>query len=215
LPEDAFIVGMVAANKGVSPPRKAFPQVLQAFAKLREKHEDAYLYLHSDITSPQGMAIGRLAEQLGIPDEAVKSTTPLQLELGVPDAQMAELYSAFDVLANPSYGEGFGVPIIEAQSCGTRAIVTDCTAMRELCGPGSWLVPGEPWYDAQQNAFLTCPSVDGILEAMREAYASRGDGPDLEARRFALDYDADVVTKRYWRPALVELGDLAPRLAAA
>ena len=46
LPADAFVVGMVANNQGNMPPRKAFPQVFQAFADLRRRRPDAMLYLH-------------------------------------------------------------------------------------------------------------------------------------------------------------------------
>lgn len=215
--EDAFVVGMVAANNGNMPSRKAFPQVLQAFARLRAEHEDAYLYLHTDATGAgekKGVNLGWLAESLSIPDDAVRFTKPLHLELGMPDAEVADLYSAFDVLANPSYGEGFGVPIIEAQACGTRVIVTDCTAMTELCGPGSWLVEGEPWFDNGHGSFYKCPSIDSICDAMRAAYDQRTPEPDVEARRFALDYDVEVVMRDYWRPVLATLGG-RPRPASA
>ena len=46
LPEDKFIVGMVAANKGF-PSRKSFPECIFAFAKFREDHPDVVLYLHT------------------------------------------------------------------------------------------------------------------------------------------------------------------------
>lgn len=209
VPDDAFVVGMVAANKGNNPPRKAFPQVFRAFANLREKHQDAYLYLHCDPAGQQGLNLPELAELVGIPDEAIRFTTPLQLELGINDHDMVDLFSAFDVLANPSYGEGFGIPIVEAQSCGVPVVVTDCTAMSELVGDG-WAVKGEPWFDPQQKAFFTAPSVGELTSAFEEAYEDRGKGPSEAAREFALDYDVDRVLKKYWQPALAALG--APSL---
>src|SRR5690606_3301616 len=146
--DDDFLVGMVAANKGATPPRKAFPQVFQAFARLRRTHKNAYLYLHCEMsTAHSGINLRALAHACGIPGDAIKHTPSRQFVLGVEPEQVALLHSAFDVLANPSYGEGFGIPIIEAQACGTPVIVTDFSAMRELCGSG-WLVGGDPWYDA-------------------------------------------------------------------
>ena len=38
---------------------------------------------------------------------------------------MAGWYRSLDVLSACSYGEGFGLPILEAQACGSPAIVTD------------------------------------------------------------------------------------------
>jgi glycosyltransferase involved in cell wall biosynthesis len=49
---------------------------------------------------------------------------------------MAKIYSAMDVLLNPAMGEGFGITVLEAQACGTPAIVTDFSAMTEVCGGG-------------------------------------------------------------------------------
>ena len=40
----------------------------------------------------------------------------------------------------PSLNEGFGLPIIEAQSFGIPAIVSDCTAMPEVAGDGALLI---------------------------------------------------------------------------
>ena len=49
--EDDFIVGMVAANKANgSIHRKAFAENLLAFAIFRQKHPNAYLYIHSEPT---------------------------------------------------------------------------------------------------------------------------------------------------------------------
>ena len=43
LPQDAFVIGMVAANKGdIS--RKCFTQQMQAFKAFKERHPDAFLY---------------------------------------------------------------------------------------------------------------------------------------------------------------------------
>lgn len=207
-----FLVGMVANNQGNGPARKSFPEVMMAFARLLRDVPDAVLFLHSEMTGMrQGVKMGRLIEQCGVPVENVRWSNPEVLELGpavMGADEMSCMYSAFDVLVNPSYGEGFGVPIVESQACGTPVIVTDCTSMTELCGAG-WLVQGDPYYDAQES-FYTRPRVDSIYRCLSKAYAARNDTPIREkARRFALQYDADLVTEQYWKPALAEL--LAPR----
>lgn len=210
VPADAFLVGMVAANKGSAPPRKAFPQALEAFSRLQKKHPDSYLYLHSEMSGRYGIDLRELIAAFDIPPARVKHTNAWALEMGVPPAAMAGLYSSFDALMNPAYGEGFGIPIAEAQACGTPVIVTDWTAMHELCGAG-WLVEGERWYDGSQRSFYKCPSVASLTDCLEQAYAARGDQSLREkSREFALAYDADRVLDEFWVPALAELGQQRP-----
>jgi glycosyltransferase involved in cell wall biosynthesis len=215
IPEDAFVVGMVAANKGSAPPRKAFPQVFMAFAMLAKQHEDAVLYLHAEMHGAyDGINLIELAQKLDIPPDRLKFTNPAYMELGVDPSRVASIYSMMDVLAHPSYGEGFGVPIIESQACGTPVIVNDWTAMPELCGSG-WIVDGDPYYDASQGSFFKSPGVEDVYRAMEMAYDRRGDqSVRARAREFALGYDADLVTETYWRPVLDEL-DPTPAAGAA
>jgi glycosyltransferase involved in cell wall biosynthesis len=208
VPVDAFLVGMVAANNGKPTfSRKAFPQVFQAFAKFRETHRDAVLYVHTNEHAANnengGLHLRPLARACGIPPASIRFTDPLSWELGVQRSDVAGLMAAMDVLVNTSFGEGFGVPIVEAQACGVPVIVTDHSSMTELCGAG-WLVDGDPWYDAPQDAWFKCPSVDGIVDALGEAYASWGTMVE-PARRFALQYDVETVMDDHWQPALETL----------
>ncbi len=55
---------------------------------------------------------------------------------------MVDAYNAMDVLTNVALGQGFGIPILEAQACGTPVIVGDWTSMSELCFAG-WKVAKE------------------------------------------------------------------------
>lgn len=209
---DQFVVGMVAHNQGMQPARKNFAGVLQAFAVFQQEHDDAVLYLHTEVTGTafQGLNLVGMARHMGIPESAVKSTNrALYLMNGVSPEMMAHAYSAFDVLASPSYGEGFGLPILEAQACGTPVVVSAYTAMPELCGAG-WQVGGQPWYNESSGSMWLHPSTDEILAAFELAYLERGNQALRDqAREFALAYDADAVYDGFWRPALAALD--APR----
>ena len=210
LPEDAFVVGMVAANQGKIPaPRKAFPQALAAFARFREKHPDAFLYLHTfldpALNTRNGIDLHALIKELGLED-AVVCTPEMSLRLGVPYEEMAYLFSSFDVLLAPSYGEGFGIPIVEAQAAGTPVIVNDFSSMPELCGAG-WKVEGTPFplYDHGAGfGFWSAPSVDSIVDALTAAYHG-AEGMRDDARAFAEGYDVKKVLYEHWVPALAEL----------
>jgi glycosyltransferase involved in cell wall biosynthesis len=53
---------------------------------------------------------------------------------------MPLLYRCAKVLAFPSLFEGFGLPILEAQACGTPVVCADATALPEVAGRGALLV---------------------------------------------------------------------------
>ena len=208
IPEDAFVVGMVAANKGVQPSRKSFPQVFEAFKRLHAKRPDSILYLHTmKMGDGPSLNLIALAKTTGMPMEALRWTPEFELQMGVPASKMPYVFGSFDILCNPSYGEGFGIPIVEAQSCGVPVITNDCTSMTELTGAG-WAVGGEPWYDATQGAYFQTPSIAEITDAMIAAHDMAEvdrTALSIEAREFALGYDARRVFDAYWVPALAEL----------
>ena len=209
IPEDAFVVGVVANNQGQEVPRKSFPQLLQAFAMFLEEQPNAFLYLHTDAFGHnQGLnLIPLVGEVYGIPPDRVRFVDQDRYWMGQIDwPQMARIYNSMDVLLNPSMGEGFGIPIIEAQACGTPVIVTNWTSMPELVGAG-WAVEGEPFYRSPSAAWWSIPNIGGIVEALRLAYEKKGDQEWRDqARGFALQYDADRVLQDYWVPTLEALG---------
>jgi glycosyltransferase involved in cell wall biosynthesis len=214
IPEDAFLVGMVAANKGnPTLPRKSFPQAFDAFAQFSKTHPDAYLYVHTDALGGKGSGINLdvCSRVMGIPEERICFPPPEAWHLGIGREVVRELYHAFDVLLNPSMGEGFGVPILEAQASGVPVITANHSAMPELTHAG-WLVEGDRWWDALQESFCIVPAVGSIVQALEAAYEER-DNEELRASavEFAIGYDADVVAVRDWEPALNEIAERLSR----
>ena len=203
--EDDFIVGMVAANKANgSIHRKAFAENLLAFAIFRQKHPNAYLYIHSEPNRVfGGFHLATLMKAVGLPEDAVLFPDPQKLRYGYSTEEMAGLYSAMDVLLHTSYGEGFGVPAIEAQACGTRVIGSNWAATPDVVGEDSWLVDGQPFWDEAQSSFFQIPLVPSIVKALEEAYATER-GVSQASIDFAKDFDADVVFDKYWKPFLAE-----------
>jgi glycosyltransferase involved in cell wall biosynthesis len=52
----------------------------------------------------------------------------------VPDDDLVHLYNAATLLVLPSLDEGFGLPAIEAMSCGTPVASSDCGSLPEVLG---------------------------------------------------------------------------------
>jgi glycosyltransferase involved in cell wall biosynthesis len=169
--------------------------------------------MHSDENGAHnGINLRELAEDCGIPEGNIEFTDGYTLRVGLPDHRMAQLYSAFDVLLAASYGEGFGIPVVEAQACGTPVIVSDFTAQPELCGAG-WKIPTQPFHDFLQRSWFGVPSVGAITEALIEARGrstAEVAAQAGEARRFALQYDQPAVWDRYWLPVMRELEGRLP-----
>lgn len=202
--DDRFVVGMNAANKasGIIH-RKAFGEGMMAFAMLCRKYPDAILYIHTDASSPHGWNLMALGQMLGIPKDNMAFPDPLAYRYGMSQEMLAGIYSSFDVLLATSYGEGFGVPTVEAQACGVPVIVSNFAASPELVGDG-WVVSGQPLYDPAQHSFFTIPSVPEIFTALEEAY-KRGKGKSAKAIEFAQAFDHEKVWKENWMPVLRNL----------
>ena len=196
-----FVIGINAANQ--DPVRKGFPEQFEAFARFREKHPEALLGVHTRVQTRQGVDLIRLAADLDIRDSVVFADQ-FAVASGMMGGQdLAKWYGVCDVLSNASYGEGFGLPIIEAQACGTPVVTTAFSSMIELTGAG-WCVAGERYWNRGHNAWWMRPSVTAITAAYEAAFEEAASMRE-DARTFALRYDADRVLTEHWKPVLAEL----------
>jgi hypothetical protein len=70
LPREAFVVGMVAMNKGWVLDRKGFSEAFYAFAEFQRNHNDAILFVHTDKLGADGISLVDVAREAGIPGHA-------------------------------------------------------------------------------------------------------------------------------------------------
>lgn len=93
------------------------------------------------------------------------------------DEDMPALYSAADLFVFPSLYEGFGIPVIEAQACGTPVLASSGSALPEVGGDGAVYV--EP-YDIEDisNGILQVLQNPALMEQLRQNGLSN-------ARRFS------------------------------
>jgi glycosyltransferase involved in cell wall biosynthesis len=104
------------------------------------------------------------------------------------------------VLLSATAGEGFGLPVLEAQACGTRVVVSNFSAQPELVGDG-WIVDVQPQWNPTQLGWFCTPQVASIVEALEAAFESGGGHSD-EAVEFAKAYEADRVFAERWVPLI-------------
>ncbi len=206
IPEDAFVVGMVAMNKGWARDRKGFNEAFRAFGLFWRNHPEAVLYVHAEKwgEGTEGIRLPELAAHAAVPVHAIRWVDQYAYRLGVPGEMMAATYTTMDVLLAPSHGEGFCLPLIEAQACGTPVIVNNFSSQPELIGAG-WAVAGQLEWDPAQHASYVCPFTDEIVARLEDAFAADRQVMAGQAVAFAQRYDADVVFETYWRPFLATL----------
>jgi glycosyltransferase involved in cell wall biosynthesis len=207
---DAFVVMMNSANKGRTPPRKCWGENLLAFSVFAQNRPDAILYLHTDSSAALGgVDLPRLVRSCGIKADQVRIVDQYLYRTNIPQTALAALYSSANVLLATSAGEGFGVPVIEAQACGLPVIVSNFSAQPELVGDG-WIVDGQPLWDPNQDSWFFTPTIHRIIEALKQAYERERGVPSTAAMEFAKDYEADAVFAKYWRPIMQRLAAWQP-----
>jgi glycosyltransferase involved in cell wall biosynthesis len=92
--------------------------------------------------------------------------SPLLRWIGeLPDAELAALYSGAIAVLQPSWVEGFGLPVVEALHAGTPAVVADRSALPEIVGDaGMTADPSRPdAWAAAMTALVTGPQLRADL----------------------------------------------------
>jgi glycosyltransferase involved in cell wall biosynthesis len=203
---DSYVFGMVAANKE-NPPRKSFQEVLDAFKMFLAHIPNAILYIHTNPNFPGGFPIQEYAKFIGIQDKILFPDF-YQMNFNTGKAEMNLIYNTFDCLLMPSISEGFGVPAIEAQSCGVPVIVNNWTSMPEL------VIKGETgdWCEILTKRFSGLGSYNGVpdtrslLDAMMRVYKADRIKMGKAARKYIMNnYDTKKVFDEKWKVFLQKL----------
>ena len=205
--EDKFVVGIVAANKGVAPLRKAWGENLLALSEFMARHDNVMAYIHTEKRGAGGgVDLVKLAESAGIPADRLIWVDQWAYYAGLGADILATIMAAFDVNLACSRGEGFGVPVIEAAACGVPSIVSNFTAQPELVDGFGWTCTVQPYWDPQQAAWFATPLVHSIVEQLEHAYTDAQDPQRRsDARAHALAYDHRTVFAEHWQPILAEI----------
>lgn len=106
-------------------PRKNLERLIRAF----DRAKDAGIPHQLVITGEQGWKFNKDAALSGI-----KHREDIQFIGYVPDEDMPALYSAADLFLFPTLYEGFGIPVIESQACGTPVLTSNCSSLPEVGG---------------------------------------------------------------------------------
>ncbi len=114
-------------------PRKNVKSVLIAFSKIHKNLPERYNLVVVGANKDDIHILKDLSSDLNI-RSSVKFTG------FVPEDHLPIFYNASNVFVYPSLYEGFGLPPLEAMSCGTAVITSNITSIPEVVGNGGILI---------------------------------------------------------------------------
>jgi glycosyltransferase involved in cell wall biosynthesis len=141
-------------------PRKNVPTLIKAFARIHKKIPHNLLLIGG--VGWNADPIFETIEQLGIQDRIIRPGF-------IPHHMLPAFYSAADAFVFPTLYEGFGLPLLEALTCGCPVIAADNSSVPEVTGDAALLS------DAMDEAALA-ENVLAVLEddALRAGMIARG-----------------------------------------
>lgn len=118
---------------GSTLPHKNLKRVLEAFMLLKSRHKIPHqLVLVGNRDKNAALLMGQ-AEQMKMDGHIV-------LAGYVPDNDLPALYQNASLFVFPSLHEGFGLPILEAMTCGTPVVTSNVSSLPEVAGDAAILV---------------------------------------------------------------------------
>ena len=113
---------------GASDPRKNIKRLLQAYSQLPNDLQNYKLVLVGKLLIPEVKLINQWVQDFRINPDNVYQTGYIS------DSDLVCLYRKCALFVFPSLHEGFGLPILEAMSCGAPVIGSNTTSIPEVIG---------------------------------------------------------------------------------
>jgi len=171
--KDKFVYGMAGRNVT----RKDFGCLINSFGRLpSEVKENSILYLHTSVREVGGEKPGWDISWFVMKNGLIgKVATPdfNSMWIGSTEEKLVEIYNCLDVYVQATFGESFGLPVLEAMSCGLPIIVSDNSSLPEIVGDAGILVPcWEEEVYTQEGFGIKKTKERELTEAMERLYHS-------------------------------------------
>jgi glycosyltransferase involved in cell wall biosynthesis len=126
-----FILGLSSLQ-----PRKNFVRLIEAFAQARQAGNLPHRLVI-------GGGKGWLYDAIFARVQELQLSEHVHFPGFIDEMDLPALYSAAEIFAYPSLYEGFGLPILEAQACGTPVLTADNSCLPEAGGTAALYVKAE------------------------------------------------------------------------
>lgn len=177
--------------------RKDYPSSWKALRPLLRKYPDIDVHFHCQPRPIDGYDLYAAMWNDGDIRDRVTFSPNLGGFLGWGDEQLATLYSAADLFISTSWGEGFGLTILEAMASGTAVIAGDHSAVSEVVGPGGVLIPPAGRITVPMSQEQCLPDIGAFTREIEHLYQAGGVRRKLAAagvehsKQFSWDVAAD------------------------
>lgn len=197
LDPDRFLVLRVDKNSM----RKNYADTWAALRPVLRKYADIDVFFHTRPVTPDGV---NLIAYIGN-DEDIRDRLILPPQgtlggfVGWTQETLATLYAAADLFVSTSWGEGFGLTILEAMACGTPVVAQDCSSITEVVGPGGVLIQPQRRIAAPMGQMQCLPNVKQFSAAIERLYLDRGRLARLgeAATAHARTFSWDIAARRF------------------
>lgn len=196
--QDRFVVLSDARNHR----RKLIPRALDIIRRLRIPADRLVFHLHTGARGQEDAESYRYDVRADLELLGLSSARGVYDDTGDGDlslGDLASLYAAADVHLLTSFGEGFGLPTLQAASSGVVPIVAANSASIELVGQHGFAVPCDSWTTDEFGL------VRGFIDRRRAALVVQSlyenadllDARAAAARRYALGFSWDRVAAQW------------------
>lgn len=143
--------------------RKNVKELILSFKEISSSLKKEYKLIILGSLRDEGQKLQQLCKDLFIDDKVFFTGF-------VPDEDLPFFYNAAGLYVYPSLYEGFGLPILEAMSCKTPVITTNCSSIPEVAKNNSALLIDDINVDSLSSSMLTLLNSDSLLSE----YAEKG-----------------------------------------
>lgn len=233
---DVKIVGTVMRNQR----RKLFPELFAAFRQMLDHGDMDKTYLYCHTSYPDGWNLPYLLVEHGVCSKVLftyvcrkcrhffadffrgaftkcvrcgaQAASMPMTNFAASNAELAKIYNCFDIYVQYATNEGFGIPMVEAASCGIPVLAVDYSAMTDVVRK----VNGFPinvlsfTQEPETGRKFAVPDNTNLVETIRDIFASpremRARWSGLAAYGARSNYSWDTTAER-WSQAIDSLGN--------
>jgi glycosyltransferase involved in cell wall biosynthesis len=148
---------------GSSEARKNRAGVLRSFALALPRWPGRLVFAGDPLSESEK----RVLRELRLPSDSVIET------FNVTHDELAALYTRAHAMIFPSYSEGYGWPVLEAQACGCPVLCSNVTSLPEVANPSALLLAPDDYMGyADAIVALSNPAARAAQAAAGLAYAA-------------------------------------------